>query len=93
MAKYPELLWDAMFKAGASQVHPHIQVSMGTDSYYGGMRRYLDASKRYFDAHKRNYFDDFIVLHKALGLTQSLDDAIVITNLVRKCILSYSGLT
>ena len=77
------MIWDAMPKSGASQVHTHFQVSLGAKSYYGGMRRYLDASRRYFDLNKRNYFDDFILLHKALGLTYSLDDATLIANLVR----------
>merc|ERR1719468_162022 len=71
-----------MMKAGASQVHPHLQISVGSMSYYGGMRRHLDASKRYYEAHRRNYFDDFINLHKALGLTYSVDNAVLITNLV-----------
>lgn len=81
-AEYPEMIWDAMPKSGASQVHTHFQVSLGAKSYYGGMRRYLDASRRYFDLNKRNYFDDFILLHKALGLTYSLDDATLIANLI-----------
>lgn len=82
-AKYPEMIWDAMGKSGASQVHPHFQVSLGSKNYYGGMRRHLDASKRYFKETQRNYFDDFIVLHKALGLTYSMQDAVIIANLVR----------
>ena len=81
-ARFPEMIWDCMPKAGASQVHPHFQLSMGTNSHYGGMRRWLDASKRYYDQNQRNYFDDFKLIHKALGLTYTMGSAYVIANLV-----------
>jgi galactose-1-phosphate uridylyltransferase len=82
-AKYPELIWDAMPKSGASQVHTHLQVSMGIGSYYGAMRRVLDASNNYFIMNQRNYFDDFILIHKALGLTSKFNQTYVILNMVR----------
>ncbi len=82
MAKYPEMIWDSMPKAGASQVHPHLQVSMGSTNYYGGMRRWLDAAMRYTNTHQRNFFDDFILIHKALGLTYKVNNVYVIANLV-----------
>lgn len=81
-AQYPEILWDVMPKSGASQVHPHFQLSLGTDNFYGGMRRWLDASKRYYQDHNRNFYDDFIMLHKSLGLTYQYKDAYVILNLI-----------
>lgn len=81
-ATYPELIWDAMPKAGASQVHTHLQVSMGTISYYGAMRRILDASSHYFILNQRNYFDDFILIHEALGLATKYNDSYVILNMV-----------
>ncbi len=83
-ANYPEMIWDSMPKAGASQVHPHLQVSMGKGSYYGGMRRWLDASQRYFRTNSRNFFDDLILIHKGLGLTYKLNDVYVVANLVMK---------
>lgn len=82
-AKYPALLWDVMPKSGASQVHPHFQTSFGVNNYYGGMRRWLDASKRYYQENRRNFFDDFILIHSALGLTFQHRSAYLIANLVR----------
>jgi len=82
MAKYPEMIWDSMPKAGASQIHPHLQVSMGSTNYYGGMRRWLDAAMRYTNTHQRNFFDDFILIHKALGLTYKVNNVYVIANLI-----------
>lgn len=87
-AKYPALLWDVMPKSGASQVHPHFQTSFGVNNYYGGMRRWLEASKRYYQDNKRNFFDDFILIHSALGLTFQYRSAYLIANLVR-----YASLT
>ena len=71
-----------MPKSGASQVHTHLQVSLGIVSYYGGMRRLLEASQRYQNIHKRNYLEDFILLHKALGLANKYNDTYVVVNLV-----------
>lgn len=81
-ATYPELIWDAMPKAGASQVHTHLQVSMGLSSYYGGMRRILDAASHYFILNQRNFFSDFILVHKALGLANKYNQTYVILNMI-----------
>lgn len=82
-AQYPEAIWDAMSKAGASQFHTHLQVSMGFRSYYGLMRRWLDASSEYFLATNRDFYDDFLLIHKALGLVYELNGCFVVVNLVR----------
>jgi galactose-1-phosphate uridylyltransferase len=81
-AKYPQIIWDAMPKSGASQVHTHLQASIGINNYYGGMRRVLDGSEKYFNDYKRNYIDDFIKIHKALGLTFKYNNTFVIMNLI-----------
>ncbi|RNA09093.1 hypothetical protein BpHYR1_006566 [Brachionus plicatilis] len=81
-AKFPELIWDAMPKSGASQIHTHLQVSMDDKNYYGIMRRWLEASERYFGAFKRDFLDDFILIHKALGLAYELNNCYVIFSLI-----------
>eukprot|EP01135_Chromosphaera_perkinsii_P006518 Nk52_evm8s533 gene=Nk52_evmTU8s533 len=35
MFRYPHLMWDVLPKASASQIHPHGQVSLTPDRYYG----------------------------------------------------------
>ncbi|CAF1061312.1 unnamed protein product [Didymodactylos carnosus] len=58
---YPEMIWDAMPKAGASQIHTHIQVSLGKDSYYGVIERTRQGAKQYSKDHShRNYFSDYL---------------------------------
>ena len=81
-ATYPELIWDAMPKSGASQVHTHLQSSMGEQAYYGMMRRWLYASARYFRDNSHDFLQDFVLLHRALGLTYELNDVSVIVNLI-----------
>ena len=68
----------AMPKSGASQVHTHLQASMGTKSYYGGMERLKSASKVYYNEFKRDYLDDFILIHQGLGLAMRFNKTFVI---------------
>lgn len=81
-ARFPELIWDAMPKSGASQIHTHLQVSMDDKNYYGVMRRWLEASQKYYKEYDRDFLDDFILVHKALGLAYEVDNCFVIFNLV-----------
>lgn len=81
-AIFPELIWDAMPKSGASQVHTHFQASVGLIGYYGVMRRWIDASSQYFNENQRSFLQDFIFIHKALGLVYEFEKVVVIVNLV-----------
>lgn len=81
-AKYPEMIWDSMPKSGASQVHTHLQVSIDDKSYYGAMRRWLDASRLYYSKNGRDFLDDFILVHKALGLVYEKNNCFVLFNLI-----------
>ena len=67
-ARYPAMIWDAMLKSGASQIHTHMQCSMGVNGYYGVMRRWVAAARDYVDKTTRDYLADFVLLHRALGL-------------------------
>lgn len=81
-AIYPQLIWDAMPKSGASQVHTHLQTSMGINAYYGGLRRVLEAAALYHAQNERYYFDDFILLHRALGLAKKINNTYLIINMI-----------
>ena len=81
-AIYPQLIWDAMPKSGASQVHTHLQTSMGINAYYGGLRRLLEAAALYHAQNGRRYLDDFILLHTALGLCKKINNTYLIVNLI-----------
>lgn len=79
----PEMIWDAMPKSGASQMHTHLQVSLGFDIYYGNIERLRQGARQYAQAnHQRNYFKDFLYVHQALGLTIPIGDVHLIVHLV-----------
>ena len=65
---HPVLIWDILGKAGASQIHPHIQMFVGSGFYPGKLGELDDAGRRYKSATGGNYLEDIIDLHIALGL-------------------------
>ncbi|XP_063683709.1 uncharacterized protein LOC134818198 [Bolinopsis microptera] len=65
---HPVLVWDVLGKAGASQVHPHIQMFVGSGFYPGKFGEIDDAGKRYKADTGGNYLQDIVDLHIALGL-------------------------
>ena len=89
-AKYPEILWDAMPKSGASQIHTHLQTTLSVDTYHGGVLRLKSVSKEYYNDMGRDYLDDFILIHQALGLSVVYNNTYVIFNLVSNILLNNS---
>jgi galactose-1-phosphate uridylyltransferase len=80
----PEMIWDAMPKSGASQMHTHLQVSLGYDIYYGNIERTRQGARYYAQINNgRNYFNDYLYIHQALGLTIPIGNAHIIVHLVR----------
>ena len=79
----PEMIWDAMPKSGASQMHTHLQASLGSDIYYGNIERTRQGARLYAQLNNgRNYFTDYLSIHQALGLTIPIGDAHIIVHLV-----------
>ena len=79
----PEMIWDAMPKSGASQMHTHLQVSLGYDIYYGNIERTRQGARQYAQFNnRRNYFNDFLSIHQALGLTIPVGDVHIVVHLV-----------
>ena len=79
----PEMIWDAVPKSGASQMHTHLQASLGSDIYYGNIERTRQGARLYAQLNNgRNYFTDYLSIHQALGLTIPIGDAHIIVHLV-----------
>lgn len=79
----PEMIWDAMPKSGASQMHTHLQASLGLDIYYGNIERIRQGARLYAQKNRgRNYFKDFLYIHQVLGLTISIGNTHIIVHLV-----------
>ncbi|CAF3363057.1 unnamed protein product [Rotaria sp. Silwood1] len=78
----PEMIWDAMPKSGASQMHTHLQASLGFDIYYGNIERTRQGARFYAQRNNgRNYFNDYLYIHQMLGLTIQIGNAHIIVHL------------
>jgi hypothetical protein len=67
-AVYFFLLWNCLWKSGASVLHGHAQMSLGRGIHYAKVERLRRAALLYRLGHGANYFDDLYDVHKALGL-------------------------
>lgn len=64
--KYMTINCNYLFPAGASIVHPHIQV-LGGDVPYTFMNRILEGSYQYYTNHQSNFWRDLVEYEKATG--------------------------
>lgn len=55
-----------LFPAGASMVHPHLQMLV-TPVAYSYHARMLEAGRRYYEKHGSSYFDDLVSEEKRIG--------------------------
>ena len=58
----PMLIWDTLDKAGASQVHPHLQVWLGSH-YEGEFERWVESAARHQSDTGRDYWADMVEAH------------------------------
>ncbi len=65
-AKYITINSNYLFPAGASVIHPHIQV-MGGEIPYTFLSLILNQSQRYFEENNSIYWQDLITAEKELG--------------------------
>ncbi|CAH1783243.1 unnamed protein product [Owenia fusiformis] len=83
--KYPIVMWDLLPHASASQIHPHVHVTMETDRYYGSQENWRLAAEQYSKMFPdRNYFTDLIHLHDILGLAVHVDDVVAYASITPK---------
>jgi galactose-1-phosphate uridylyltransferase len=68
-ARYFFLMWNCLWKSGASIIHGHTQMTLSRDMHYARVEHLRRSALRYREAHGANYFDDLYAAHKALGLT------------------------
>lgn len=66
--KYPYIMWNCLWKAGASIVHGHMQVVMAKDRHYGIIERIRFFSEVYKEHFGSDYFEDLYKVHKSVGL-------------------------
>jgi galactose-1-phosphate uridylyltransferase len=65
-------------KGGASQIHPHLQVTINNERYYGNFEIIRNGAEKYYKLTNNNYFTDFIRIHNMLGLSLIHENAVII---------------
>jgi hypothetical protein len=67
-SRYYFPMWNALWRAGASIVHGHMQVLVTRGLHYPKVERLRRQASEYAAAHGASYFDDVWSVHEALGL-------------------------
>jgi hypothetical protein len=80
-ARYFFFLWNALWRAGASIIHGHAQMTLGRSIHYGRVEALRRAAMLYRLAHGTSYFDDLVAVHRSLGLATTYGDTQVLAHL------------
>lgn len=80
-ARYYFLLWNSLWRAGGSIVHGHMQMTLTRGSHYPKVEQARRAAAAYRAEHGRDYFEDLVAAHDALGLARRLGDATLLASL------------
>ena len=67
-AKYPFVLWNCLWRAGASVIHGHMQMLLGRHEHYAEVEHYKKVRSEYNARTGREYFDDMYLAHRAISL-------------------------
>ncbi len=76
-ACYFFFMWNCLFRAGASIMHGHTQMTVTRQQHYGGIERLRRDAQDYSRQHRRGFFNDLVQVHKALGLTATPADRVM----------------
>jgi hypothetical protein len=90
-AVYPLIMWNCLWKSGASIPHGHLQVSLTRGMHYGMIERQRRVTEEYRRQHGASYYDDLFMVHEALGIGRTIDGVRVMANLTprkeKECVL------
>lgn len=67
-ARHLFVLWNCLWRAGASLVHGHVQMTVSPVMAHARVELWRDAAARYHAATGDDYFADLAAVHRALGL-------------------------
>lgn len=68
-ARHFFLLWNCLWRAGASLIHGHMQMTLSHEMAHAGVERLRAAADHYRHAGGADYFGDVTQAHRAFGLT------------------------
>ncbi|HMM42505.1 MAG TPA: hypothetical protein PKA95_11430, partial [Thermomicrobiales bacterium] len=77
----PLIMWNCLWKSGASIHHGHLQVSLTKGMHYGHVELQRRAGVAYAQRNSANYYDDLYHVHEALGLGRVYDGVRVMAHL------------
>jgi hypothetical protein len=80
-ARYFFFMWNCLWKAAASILHGHAQMTLTRDMHYARVEALRRAALSYCQQYGANYFDDLYAAHAALGLAFEARGARVISYL------------
>jgi hypothetical protein len=80
-ARYFFVLWNCLWRAGASIVHSHAQMTLSRGIHYGRIEHLRRAALLYQLAHGTGYFDDLVAVHRTLGLATQMGNTQVLAHL------------
>jgi len=66
--RYPFLMWNCLWKSGASIVHGHMQLLVAKDKPYRRIETYDRAARAYEDTYDTSLLDDMVAAHESVGL-------------------------
>ncbi len=80
-ARYFFFLWNGLWRAGASIIHGHAQMTLSRGIHYARVEALRRAALLYRVAHDVSYFDDLVAVHRSLGLATTYGDVQVLAHL------------
>jgi len=80
-ARFFFLMWNCLWKAGASMIHGHAQMTVGREFHYGKVERMRRDALCYKERTGFDYFEEFIAIHKALGLVTEWGQVTAVSHL------------
>jgi len=81
-ARFFFLMWNCLWKAGASIIHGHAQMTVGRKFHYGKVERLRRDALAYKREFGSNYFDDLAAIHDSLGLAARWGGVTAVSHLV-----------
>ncbi len=67
-AVYPFIMWNCLWKAGASVVHGHLQAVLASGLHYAKIEALRRSAAQYRHETGNDYFADLVAAHAAVGL-------------------------
>jgi len=80
-ARFFFLMWNCLWKAGASIIHGHAQMTLGRKFHYGKVERLRRDARRYRQDYSADYFEDLVAVHDSLGLAARWDGVTALAHL------------